>query len=450
MGKNKIKHKLLVILTCTIVCSAIGSVIGNFALTPKYVTTSRYYIKKENNQDSDNKNKKENIKDYIYFLSSDDFINRIIIDSGLSYSAKEMKKMIKLDPIKNTYFFDISVSSESASDAYQLQHSIDKIKTEYIKENVNKISGDKFTIGIVDEADFPESPSSKNIITLTLAFALIGLASGVALAFLGKNNSKDEYQTADSVLNNANTYDYPTLAKIPPCTSVQKNKTVIVNTGSTDFDNAFITLYSEIKYESDNPCNIVTVCSPENGDGKTTTAVNLAISAAGDNMRVLLLDCNFRNSNIHKYFRMQIGQPGFSNIIQREIIPENAIITTPYDSLFVLPPGTSDDNPLLLLTNSQTPDIINKLRSMFDYIIVDTPAINDVSDALTMAQFTDTLLLVIKENDNDRDSVEKAIKSFELSSKKKITGLVLNNTDIPKTNESRKKEKKNRFVNYEI
>ena len=87
---------------------------------------------------------------------------------------------------------------------------------------------------------------------------------------------------------------------------------------------------------------------------------------------------------------------------------------------------------------------------MFDYIIVDTPAINDVSDALTMAQFTDTLLLVIKENDNDQDSVEKAIKSFELSSKKKITGLVLNNTDIPKTNESRKKEKKNRFVNYEI
>ena len=444
MGKNKFKHNLLIVLTSTIIGAATGSAIGNFAFEPVYTTTSRYYIKNE----STDYNEKENAKDYICFFSSDELFGKIALNSGLTYTSKEVEKMIDIDSVKKTYFFDISVTCKSASDAYQLQQAVFKSQKEYIKENVSKITNADFSIDLVDEADFPENPSSKNVIKITLLCAVLGLIFGTAI-FISRLKDclfETEYPINDEDEKELSGHNI--LAKIPQCNQIQKNETVIVNTGDNNFDTIFLQLYGEVKYESDNPCNVIIVCSPEKNEGTTTTAVNLAISAAADSMRVLLLDCNFRNSDIKKYFLTQQNQSGFSDIIKKEIIPENAIITTPYDSLFLLTTGAIPENPLTILTSPQMPDTMQKLRSMFDYIIIDTPAINDFSDVLTMSEFADTLLLVTSTTNTDSSAFEKAIKSFELSSKKSITGIVYNHGS--ENDFSQKKNKKNRFINYKI
>ncbi len=454
MNIKKIKHGLLVILTSGILAAALGCVTGTFFIKPEYTSTARYYLL-ENSTDTSDTEKYQNINanSCIYLFNSDIFFDEIVLNSKLDYTSRELSSMISVHPIENSCFFDISITSESASDAYQLHQSIKSVKDYYLLNATN----DTMTANIIDEADLPLAPSYPDVIMVTLSFAVIGFVLGILLlCFLRKKKvsyTPDEPQEEIDL-------KYPIITQIPSVRTSKINGNVLVgNRASLEFNNAFRNLYDELKYKTENPCNVITICSAQKNDGKTTVAVNLAITAAKKNMRVLLLDCDFRNSSMSRYFRMYDNQPGFSNIIKGETKPENTIITTPFESLFLLYSGFASSNPMTLLTNPQLPNILWDLRCMFDYIIIDTPPLCDASDAFTLTGFTDSLLLVCRNKKTDDEEVKKAISNIELYSKIKLTGLILNDikienteTDIPFENVSfkRSKVKKNNFINYEI
>ena len=172
-------------------------------------------------------------------------------------------------------------------------------------------------------------------------------------------------------------------------------------------------------------CKIITISSPNSGDGKTTNAVNLAIAFSQLGKRVLLIDADLRRPNIHKRLKID-PSVGLSSVLAGFVSVEETIVNV--NSCFdVIPAGTIPPNPSELLASSAYERLISSLRVAYDYIIIDTPPLGVVSDALSVASKTEGILFVIREKATTHSSFEKVLESVELAGVK-VLGVVLNSS----------------------
>lgn len=169
------------------------------------------------------------------------------------------------------------------------------------------------------------------------------------------------------------------------------------------------------------------VTSPEPGDGKTTTAANLAIALAQSGKRVLLLDGDMRRPTLHQLFRVPL-EPGLADALQGEIEAINAVRETFVDNLRIMTAGMVPSNPAELLARGMLAKILKQLRDEFDLILIDSPPLLAVSDPCVLAGAADGVLLV---NRLGKTSVNVARRARGLISRHdlKVLGIVANNVD---------------------
>ncbi|MBW9148482.1 CpsD/CapB family tyrosine-protein kinase [Clostridium sp. CM028] len=197
---------------------------------------------------------------------------------------------------------------------------------------------------------------------------------------------------------------------------------------------AYRTLRTNIQFSSfDKKIKTLLVTSSGPGEGKTTTASNLAIVMAQGGSKTLLIDCDQRKPNVHMVFGCSNAE-GLSNILvdKNEVDINKCIQKTEITNLYILASGTKLPNPAELLGSAKMKNLIEELKEIYDFIILDTPPIILVTDAQILAQYTDGCLLVISSGEAERDSV---IKSKGLLEKvnAKILGVVINKLDLKKS-----------------
>ncbi|MBW9145241.1 CpsD/CapB family tyrosine-protein kinase [Clostridium sp. CM027] len=197
---------------------------------------------------------------------------------------------------------------------------------------------------------------------------------------------------------------------------------------------AYRTLRTNIQFSSfDKKIKTLLVTSSGPGEGKTTTASNLAIVMAQGGSKTLLIDCDQRKPNVHMVFGCSNAE-GLSNILvdENEVDINKCIQKTEITNLYILASGTKLPNPAELLGSAKMKNLIEELKEIYDFIILDTPPIILVTDAQILAQYTDGCLLVISSGEAERDSV---IKSKGLLEKvnAKILGVVINKLDLKKS-----------------
>ncbi len=182
-------------------------------------------------------------------------------------------------------------------------------------------------------------------------------------------------------------------------------------------------------------CKTIVVSSAVPNEGKTTTTVNLAISFAQAEQKVLLIDGDLRKPKIHNYFSIP-NAPGLTNYLGDKVSSSNAkkvsllnvIHATEYKNLFMLSAGTIPPNPAELLGSEPMAEFIKEIGNDFDYIIIDTPPINVVSDALPLIREADGAVLVVRSNKTTHPEIQKAIASLEFIDAK-ILGFIVNSVD---------------------
>lgn len=170
----------------------------------------------------------------------------------------------------------------------------------------------------------------------------------------------------------------------------------------------------------------VVISSPYASDGKSTTAVNIAITISHLNKKVLLIDADSRRSTIHKKLKME-NELGCTDVVSGEAKLQDVV--KPYNNyLDILTAGSAVSNPSELFSSSDFDLLLQKARDSYDYIIVDSPPINIVSDALVVAQKCDGLVLVARATITTYESFKSAVdaaKSLDIN----IIGTVLNGID---------------------
>lgn len=190
-------------------------------------------------------------------------------------------------------------------------------------------------------------------------------------------------------------------------------------------------------------CKTVVISSPLPSEGKSTSSVNIAISLAQTDMKVLLIDTDLRKPKIHRFLNIN-NVPGLTNYLGGMNALSDIIHQTKYPNLHVICSGTTVPNPSEMLASEQMQEFIEKLKEQYDYIVIDSTPLNIVSDALPLIKNSDGLILMIRENSSTYTELDKALNALELIDAK-VLGIVLNgaqNSEHAKYNYSYKYESK--------
>jgi capsular exopolysaccharide synthesis family protein len=173
---------------------------------------------------------------------------------------------------------------------------------------------------------------------------------------------------------------------------------------------------------------VVGVSSPAKGDGKTTTAINLAASIAQDaSMRVLLIDMDLRNPSVSRKLGLSNGDaPGLVSAILNPNIDLDQILIRCTSNLVIIPAGARPASPYEILKARRLSTLLAEARSRFDHIIIDAAPLVPFPDCRLMAEIADRILLVVSAHKTPRKLLEESIKVVPPD---KMLGIVYNTDD---------------------
>jgi len=213
---------------------------------------------------------------------------------------------------------------------------------------------------------------------------------------------------------------------------------------------AYKTLRTNVSFALNNEegCKIVAVTSAQACEGKSITAFNLAISTAMTGSKVLVIDCDLRRPKVSRLLQMR-PKVGLSNLILNPKLLPEAILPTEVQNLDVILSGSVPPNPSELLGSQHMQQLLEELRNTYDYVFLDSPPVNVVTDTAVLAPRCDGVLLLVRANRSERGSVVHAVKQLEYS-KAKILGFILNGVDMERIFYGRKKYayRKYRYAGY--
>ena len=175
--------------------------------------------------------------------------------------------------------------------------------------------------------------------------------------------------------------------------------------------------------------HILLVTSSLQSEGKSTTSVNLGRSyAENSDNKVLLIDCDLRKPKLARLLELS-APAGLSNVLIKPKLLEKAIIPSGTPGMDVMLSGDIPPNPSELLGSVRMKKMLEELREKYNYIILDTPPINMVTDAMVLAPDTDGVLMVVRAGISERGPVAHAVSQLEYA-QAKILGFVLNGIDM--------------------
>ncbi len=176
--------------------------------------------------------------------------------------------------------------------------------------------------------------------------------------------------------------------------------------------------------------HVILVTSANPSEGKSTTSANLAISFAELGIRTLLIDCDMRKPKIGRLFKMK-NVAGLSDVLFNKQDDTTSFFRVNNSELYIMTAGTIPPNPSELLASNRMKYLIESLREKFEYIILDMPPVNVVTDAVVASSLADGILLVVRSNVSERSSVLRTMAQLERTNTK-ILGAVM--TMVEETN----------------
>lgn len=295
---------------------------------------------------------------------------------------------------------------------------------------------------IVDSARPPTHPIEPNI-PRNLGFAfLLGLTSGVGLAFLleGLDNTIRTTEQAQNIsglpslgmipLGSKSAREGPNSKRLVIASSKEAVELITQVRPQSQMAESYRALRTSLLLSNIGaPPKIIVVTSALPQEGKTTTSINTAVVLAQKGVRVLLIDADLRRPSIHKTLGMG-PRSGLSNVLTGSTNLEQAITrTTILPNLFILPAGTPPPNPAELLASSAMRDMLAQLCEHYDHIVIDTPPTLSVTDAVVMSPRADAVVLVIRSSQTTKQALRRA-RDILAQVNAKVVGVLLNAVDL--------------------
>lgn len=167
------------------------------------------------------------------------------------------------------------------------------------------------------------------------------------------------------------------------------------------------------------------ITSPERGNGRTTTAANLGISVAKEGKRVIIIDLDLRNPGIHERFGLN-NVKGFTNYLVEDL-PMGEIMRrdTGVNNLNIIPCGAIPSDPTVIIESPKIKEVIDELSREYDLILIDTPPLTIVNDALVLGNYTDALIIIVESGKTTLQNLKRSLELLK-NADLKFQGIIFN------------------------
>lgn len=332
-----------------------------------------------------------------------------------------LSDFISCDAIEKTAFIEVSITWPNESESVQIVNALMDV--------LPKAMTEKLEIGGVTVVDYAAKTTREYKINAQYALIysfigiIIGLCAAVVLGVLNQKVRSEEDITTYLQLN--------TITEIPFCHNSKSSNCLISDPGvPIDYHESCSVLSSIFQHNAvQKNIKVIYVTSAVSGEGKTTLSINLALSLANKGKDVVLIDCDTRSPAVAEKLGLDGNMSSLQEVLAGNADTKDALICCLDDHLLVM---RTDINETPINTDAFN-GILATLRECYDYIIIDTPPVGLVSDALVLNSCVDGVLFVIKHDYADMGIIADAVNSVR-DSGANILGCVLNAKKKPISN----------------
>lgn len=404
------------------------------------------------------------------------------IKAKMLAAREEEKKLIEELEQQKSQAFELSkrqvqynILNRELTTSRDLLHNV----LSQIKETSLTVESNASNVSIVDYAIAPVSPSAPRkglILVLGLCFG-IGLGVGSAFLLHSLDNSVRTPEDLADVLRLPNLGVVPTFdEKLLESGTVRLPKASLPDAGASDVedhaqaggDGSVIaasdavfsdavpveSAHSEVPFveflanpkslvseayrtirtglllsQAGEPPRTILLTSSQSSEGKTTSSINLAASLAGSGGKVVLVDADLRRPSVHKRLNLISNEPGLSEVLTGQLSIQQVIRSEVLPRISVVSSGSIPPNPAELLGSSEMANFLDELARNFDYVLIDSPPILPITDAVILSRLVDGVVLIVRGGSTPR-RVVAAAKARLQSVGARVLGAVLNDVDI--------------------
>ncbi len=411
----KVLRTRWVTVLVTMLVTVLAAIVTTLLTTPLYKASTRLFVSTSAGSSlSDiyqgNRFYQERVKSYTELLTGETLAQRTVDKLGLDISAKELAGKVRASAKLDTVLIDVDVLDTSPVRARDIANTLSDEFVVMVRELETPNQGGKADARVVVEQrasvpDHPVVPRTARNIGIGLA---LGLLLGMGLAVLRNilDNTVNSQETLEQVT------EVGLVGSIPLDKVRRREPAIRFESDNSGIAEAFRKLRTNLQFLAvDNPPRLIVVASPMPGEGKSTTAINIALALAEAQHNVVLVDGDMRRPMLDKYLDV-VGSVGLSTVLSGGISINDALQKTRFDRLSVLTSGPIPPNPSELLGSLAAQKLLGELRSQFDYVIVDSSPLLAVTDAAVLAATADGVMIMARFGDTRRDQLAHAVRSL--------------------------------------
>lgn len=422
-----LRRNWVMIVAC-LALGLIGAAGLSLAAKPTYMAKTQLFVAIQNagsvlELQQGNTFSQARVQSYIETVGTPVVLQPVIDSLGLAVSPTELARNIEASADLNTVIITISAQDSSPSQAAAIAQGVggSLINTINDLESPSEGGVSPVKVSVVTPASAPSTPSGPNTRLNLAVGALVGLALGIGLAVL--RTTLDTKVRGEEDMRRIT--DAPILGGISFENDASKKPLLTQAAPQSPRAESYRQIRTNLQFAHvSHASKTVLVTSSLPGEGKTTTATNLAIAIAQSGQTVVLIDADLRRPRVDDYLGLE-RNAGLTTALIGAADVNDLLQQWGEDDLYVLTSGRIPPNPSELLGSAAMKELIVRLEKVFDSVIIDAPPLLPVTDAAVLAQQVGGVVLVVGSSKVKVPDLQKSLASLEMV-KADLLGVVLN------------------------
>lgn len=414
--------KWWLILLCTLLAAGAAFLWTKCFVTPIYRASVTLYV--NNTQSGERVDSisssslsasKQLVNTYISIIKSNTVLEQVAEQAGQDCGPETLRDALSAEQVGDTELFTVHILHEDPETAARIANAVAEVAPGEIGNIVEGSSAK-----IVDYATVPGSHDTPNYRERTVMGGAIGCVLAVVIAVLlflldGRIKSKEDL---------AQLCCCPVLGQIP-----RMEETLLTEETDEFVRDAYRTVRANVVFSlpKERDCPMLAVTSALRGEGRSVTAMNLAISLARTDKRVLVIDCDLRAPGLARLLGREVSA-GLCELMLDRGLRDSAVVHDGTLGVDVILSGGGSAESSELLGSARMGRLLEELKQDYDYIILDTPPVDLAADGAVLASESDGVVFVVQANRSQRDALVRGVEQLDFAGAR-ILGFVLNGAD---------------------
>lgn len=352
------------------------------------------------------------------------FVDTQLEKLQVSITETEDEVVQKQQELANLFSAREIANTENQIDA--LDKKLTTMQSNYAALLATTQRGAANALSVLEPANLPDEPISSRLLINVLVAALVGfvLAAGGAYLIEYLDDSIKDAEDAKQL------FGLPILATVPEMVAENDaDKLIMLSNTPHPAAEAYRMLRTNLQFASvDRSLRLLLVTSPSPEDGKSLTVANLSVAYTRSGKRVILVDADLHRPSQQHFFHVRNNIGLTLSLFDQQTPVENLLQETTIPGLRILSAGPLPPNPAEMLSSKRMQEILCELRDLADIVIIDSPPISAVSDAMILSTYVDAVLLVTRASKTSRTVAKKALNALQ-QVRAYIVGIVYNGVD---------------------